>query len=484
MAAPRISPGRFVTPVTAGLALLAIARAALWALLPHANEDAYITFRFARNLAAGAGLTYNAGERTFGFTSPLWTLWCALGQRLLGDPVIWTRLTAIGADAITLTILTRMLERHASRTAAWVFALGFAAWPLFPALAVSGLEMSAMNACLALSVWAIERRSRISGPALAALALMRPEGLVAAGIAALWARPRDRWIALALVAAGVLGLTAYFGSPLPGSVVAKSEIYGLPGPWRGRHWWLWLVPVELGEWPQQLDLLALFQSRVLIAPAAVVGFLLVRRTALAPFVWGALAVWAGYVVSGVTYFFWYFAMPAMLVFVLAAAGLPRIVRGPAVFVALALLLAGTWTMQVARGYAPRAHSESRLFGTIATELQTRAHPGESVLLEPIGFIGWQNPGLRVIDEVGLVSPQIAGIRAQGDGWYGRLLEREHPDWLVLRYSFFGSLEPYSGTGRPFRTEDERTRALVAYKPVATTGGDAPGLQDLVLLRRR
>jgi len=474
----------YATPVAAGLVLLAIARIALWVILPHANEDAYITFRFARNLAEGLGPAYNAGERVFGFTSPLWTLWAALGHRLLGDPVAWCRVTAIAADGVTLVVMAGLLERHATRTAAWVFALGFAGWPLFPALAVSGLEMSVMTALLALSAWATERRSRATGPILALLALVRPEGLVAATIAGWWARPRDRWIALALVAAGIAALTIWFGNPIPRSLLAKTETYGLPGPWGGRHWWLWLVPVELGEWPQQIDLLALFQSRILIAPAAVMGFLAVRRTPLAPFVWSGIAVWAGYVVSGVAYFFWYLAIPAALVFVLAAAGLPRIVRGPAVFVALALLLAGTWSMQVTRGYAPRAQSESRLFGTIATELQSRAHPGESVLLEPIGFIGWQNPGLRVIDEVGLVSPQIAGIRAQGDGWYGRLLERERPDWLVLRYSFFGSLEPYSGTGRPFRTEDERNRALVAYKPVATTGGDAPGLQDLVLMRRR
>lgn len=479
-----ISWPRSVTPVGAGLGLLAIARAALWAILPLANEDAYITFRFARNLAAGAGLTYNPGERTFGFTSPLWTLWCALGDRLFGDPLVWTRLTAIAADAVTLVILTRMLERHASRAAAWVFALGFAAWPLFPALAVSGLEMSVMNALLALVAWTLERGSRGTGPALAALALVRPEGLVAAGIASLWARGRDRWIALALVAAGVGALTLYFGSPVPRSLIAKSTTYGLPGPWAGRHWWLWLLPIELGEWPQQLDLLALFQSRVLIAPAAVVGFLAVRRTALAPFVWAGLAVWAGYVASGVAYFFWYLATPALLVFALAAAGLPRILKGRAVYVALALLLAGTWTMQVARGYGPRARSEGRLFGTIADALHAQARPGQTVLLEPIGLIGWRNPGLRVLDEVGLVTPGIAELRRAGDGWYGQVLDRDQPDWLVLRYGFLASLEPYAGSGRPFRTEAERDRALTAYQPVATTGGDNPDLNDLILLRRR
>jgi len=34
-------------------------------------DDAYITFRYAQNLAAGLGFVYNAGERVLGTTTPL-----------------------------------------------------------------------------------------------------------------------------------------------------------------------------------------------------------------------------------------------------------------------------------------------------------------------------------------------------------------------------------------------------------------------------
>ena len=37
-------------------------------------EDAYITYRYADNLAAGHGFVFNPGERVFGTTTPLYTL--------------------------------------------------------------------------------------------------------------------------------------------------------------------------------------------------------------------------------------------------------------------------------------------------------------------------------------------------------------------------------------------------------------------------
>ncbi|MCP4593055.1 MAG: hypothetical protein GY842_20160, partial [bacterium] len=50
-------------------------------------EDAYISFRYARNLVEGAGLVYNLGERVEGYTNFLWVLMIAGGMRLGADPV-------------------------------------------------------------------------------------------------------------------------------------------------------------------------------------------------------------------------------------------------------------------------------------------------------------------------------------------------------------------------------------------------------------
>ena len=42
-------------------------------------EDAFISFRYANNLAAGQGLVFNAGEHVWGFSNFLWTVILALG---------------------------------------------------------------------------------------------------------------------------------------------------------------------------------------------------------------------------------------------------------------------------------------------------------------------------------------------------------------------------------------------------------------------
>jgi hypothetical protein len=264
-------------------------------------------------------------------------------------------------------------------------------------------------------------------------------------------------------------------------VLAKAAVYGTPGPWAGRQWWTWILPAELGEWPSQLEPLGLFQLRLLLAPAAVVGLIATRRTPLRAFAWPMLAVWAVQIVVGPTYFFWYFAVPAIATFALAAAGLPRIVRGRAIYVGLLLLLAGAWTMQFGRGYRVRSRGEVRVFGTIADALADHARPGQTVLLEPIGWIGWRNPGLHVVDEVGLVSPDIPSARRH-TGWYADLVTRIRPEWLVVRTAFLSSDEAFAGAGQPFRSSDEHKRILADYRPIAASA-DPPGDQDLILLER-
>jgi len=41
---------------------------------PRMIDDAFITFRYARNIVHGLGFVYNAGERVLGTTTPLYTL--------------------------------------------------------------------------------------------------------------------------------------------------------------------------------------------------------------------------------------------------------------------------------------------------------------------------------------------------------------------------------------------------------------------------
>lgn len=52
----------------------------------HPIDDAYISFRYAKNLIKGQGLVYNPGELVEGYTNPLWVLLLAPFIGLGFDP--------------------------------------------------------------------------------------------------------------------------------------------------------------------------------------------------------------------------------------------------------------------------------------------------------------------------------------------------------------------------------------------------------------
>lgn len=468
-------------PFLVPLLLLVASRVIAWISIPAASEDAYITFRYARNLLAGYGLVYNPGETVMGFTSPLWTLWSALGMALVRDPVVWTRATALLADAATLVIAAQLLRRHVSARSAWIFAAFFAAWPYFSAVAMSGMESGVMVTLILVAAVLAQRRHPLAGPALAALALTRPEGVAVAALLAMRASWRDRLIAAGIVIGAGVALALYYGSPIPHSLVAKSRIYGTPGPWAGRTWWEWVFPMALGRWPILAEGSMMLPLTVLVGPGLVAGVRNLwrkRSTPLALAAAGMLLVWAGYAALGVAYFWWYMAVPLAGVAVVAAAGLPDLLRGRWVLAACALFVLGTWS--IARPlYIGRAQNEVIGFGGAADYLSRAARPGEKIMLEPIGIIGYTVP-LRVIDEVGLISPEVARRRLGGPGWYADVAAMERPEWIAIRQTARASEQAFAGVGAPFRTPAERDSLFARYERVHVSD---PGRTDLEVWRR-
>lgn len=78
--------------------------------LDFVKDDAYISFRYAHNLATGHGLVFNPGERLEGFTNFLWTIMMALWELLGADPfqvceIIGTALCFGMLAALTLTVM-------------------------------------------------------------------------------------------------------------------------------------------------------------------------------------------------------------------------------------------------------------------------------------------------------------------------------------------------------------------------------------------
>jgi hypothetical protein len=73
---------------------------------PHPIDDAYITFRYAGNLADGLGLVYNAGEWVLGTTAPLWAVILGAGYRLGLTALPWlATILSAASDAASAALL-------------------------------------------------------------------------------------------------------------------------------------------------------------------------------------------------------------------------------------------------------------------------------------------------------------------------------------------------------------------------------------------
>jgi hypothetical protein len=156
-------------------------QAYLW---PHITDDAYITFRYALNLANGHGLAFNPGEHVEGFSNPLWTLLLASLHILTGAEIADTArvaglLFALGTLTCVFLICLRSAEPPASMPLALAVLL-IVLTPGFHVYATAGLEGPMLGFLLTAglaSSLGTSRGARLLAASLFGLAgITRPEG--------------------------------------------------------------------------------------------------------------------------------------------------------------------------------------------------------------------------------------------------------------------------------------------------------------------
>src|SRR5713101_3668142 len=118
-------------------------------------DDAYISFRYAENLAAGQGVVFNAGERVEGYTNFLWVVVLAV-CRLMGAPVplasqILGVLLTIGSILLAADLARRMIP--SGRGAGIPAALLLAASPAMAMWAGGGMEVPLFSFLAIVTAW-------------------------------------------------------------------------------------------------------------------------------------------------------------------------------------------------------------------------------------------------------------------------------------------------------------------------------------------
>jgi hypothetical protein len=414
--------------------LAALAARIVWlAYTGHTAEDAFISMRFARQISQGLGFTYNSGERVYGTTTPLLTLllaawnWIAPGKDAV---VAGAHAIGLAASMASLLLLDAVLRREQTPLPARLLVLGVLALSSkVLVLDLQGMEMP-LVICLMMASWLAFDRGRLAWAGFLAGCLLwtRIDLILWPAVLTLVEARRGRRGAAVLVASAALTYlpwfvfaALYFGSPIPLTITAKQIAHAVSmTPIAGQ------VPTVL-EYLSLLDLqldtqvVALVLGTVTVALAAWQAVRSRHSDALLVLSLFAVVEAAALVLTRATFFarYLYPLLWGILILALLRAGeLWPAASGWRLWLAgtACLLLAGALILQsVLAAQRVRAVQEFRYEASlraIGEWLGAHGTREDTVLLEPLGYVGYYS-GMHMIDEVGLVSPQVVALKGSG-----------------------------------------------------------------------
>lgn len=406
-------------------------------------DDAYITLRYARNLAEGKGFVFNKGERVLSTTTPLFALIMTPFALLLKEEdqlveaarMVGAVMLAVGA--MGMWVLSRRLRLKYS----WLALVLYPVFPLF-LMTLTG----EMPLYLALALWALVCAAyrRFAGAFLlgALLTLTRGDGFLLLGVLFTTYVLAERRLPIkeAIMPAALLGAWAvfavlYFGSPLPLTLTAKQAqgSMAISTPF---------LPGLLGfafQLVQKWTYIAFF------AVALLGLWVLVWAKLALPLLFWALLYIGAYTALGVSRYFWYYAPVFMVILLLFIAGLQELERWLVKYLprqprVSTLLSSGVLLVVLAGSLADatqiaRANFDRRIAIYKAAGQWLRQHVPEEArvgMLE-IGVIGLYSHQ-RIVDFAGLLQPEVAA-RLRGAASYDEVavwaFGRYHPDYVVV-----------------------------------------------------
>lgn len=202
-------------------------------------DDAFITFKFAENLAQGHGLVFNIGSEPIeGYSNFLWLLVLSLVFKFGGPVVLAAKIGGSLCFLLSGVLWYKYFERDQSNMM-WLCGPLFLVCPVTALWGVSGLELGLHTLLVAGLYMLMLSRSRWLYALLPVIVISRPEAVAVAVVALGALAWRDyragvnsrKYIAIALlVVAATVGALTYFrmeifGFPLPNTFYAKTSHY-------------------------------------------------------------------------------------------------------------------------------------------------------------------------------------------------------------------------------------------------------------------
>ncbi|MBN1879428.1 hypothetical protein JW823_04890 [bacterium] len=418
-------------------------------------DDAFISFRYARNLTTGHGLVFNPSERVEGYTNFLWVMLIATGMQFV-NPVLLSKILGVLCSLLLLMAFFRTVRRISPTKMAWMPLLYVTLDPSLIAWSTRGLETSLFTLLMWLAFQSASDnagdgrnpRAIYRSAVTASLAfLTRPEGILALmfyplcspGFSDRRNHPRTLRFAataLALILPYLLFKFVYFGHLLPNTFAAKTGGGSLV-LWRGAAY-----IVQGWDWPEIILLTLTLVSLPRLIRTCNAGR--VERSALAASAFVLIFLVYILAVGGDSLGPDRFLAPLIPFLIFAAAvGIHRPDIGPAhptlpgriaVAALLVALCLNAWPL-IRQLEEPDIFSMQKELNHPGTRaglcLARNARSGDSVATSVIGRIPYYS-GLYTLDVFGLIDPVIARQQRSGMGTGAAGHEKSDWDYILSR----------------------------------------------------
>lgn len=461
-------------------------------LTGYIQEDAFIYFRTASNIAYHGDYSFNLGENYPAATSTLYAYLIALHMLVFRDFFALTvQMMNVGAAVLGAALLAsavpgRGLEhRPFSPFIFWLVAIS----PPLVTLATSGMETALVFLALAAQIHGLHgRKATLLVFSSFLLPFLRIEATVAPVlVAVLAALSGDRKIVAWTVGSAVAGVLACFllnfwliGEAVPQTITAKNAAYQ---PLHTVSAILARMGPTFFEKSYFLGITTKFipgAIHILIGIAAVAGsavlvsrygraILRKERDALPARTTEALVVGLifafpmGYIIGGVI-FPWYLWPSSVLAYFLFAMVVERAAAKHSFAIpgATALVTAlSLFNLLLLTNYGAQ---EAGFRADVGRFIAAQADEADTLFLEPAGYIPYY-AGLKTWDTVGLVSPDILAYLKPGNSrWWIEFIRDKQPTYVVERSALHKGALPEGITEDGF-TPVDREEWVATYELV-------------------
>ena len=424
-----------------------------WKLYTHYTyEDAFITFRFARNLSNGLGFVYNPNEHVYGTTTPLFAIILGMWIKIFPNLIVFgASMFGLLSGLASIVLVWKLLnEFHISKTQS-ILAIGVLVLSdKFWAHDMGGMETALVICAMMASYFMLVRnRSTWAGLFAGTLLWIRIDGVFWFCILVLvtWVITRQfprNFIVIATLVylPWLVFATLYFGSPIPYTISAKWVAYhtiGLqPVLIRIQTLLNWLTPLSLPtlstnliSWIAAITILFSFigtmayrrQKWLMVLPVfcleEIVRLVVMGETFepryFMPLFWALMILFGLGVRTVWGYLSGRFKLKPILGFSTIA-----------VYICISLW----FSLQKAQlGKDTQYFVYDSSLKQLGIWLEKNTPTSSTVFLEPLGYIGFY-ANRHMLDEVGLVSPQVVALKNEGYSTFA-LITSLDPDYAIL-----------------------------------------------------